>query len=106
MAQKLSYGDLVARIATNSKLTALEVEEALEVLSVIVQDTLQHGGSVDLLGIGTFSTDKKAVTFQVGQSLREIVADPSAPVVIERVPVALPGKLFYDLPAKHKVNVC
>jgi hypothetical protein len=31
MAEKLTHGDLVAKIAINSKLTAQEVEEALEV---------------------------------------------------------------------------
>ncbi len=63
MAEKLSYEDLIAAIAMNSKLTAWEIEEALEVLSVVVQKTLQDKGEVDLLGIGTFTVSEESVVF-------------------------------------------
>lgn len=109
VADQLSHGDLIAKIALNSKLTAQEVEEALEVLSVVVQSTLQGGGSVDILGIGTLSVSAdRVVTFQVGQSLRDLVSDPGINVVIERRQGMLSGRLFEagNETFSHKVNVC
>ncbi|MFF7860772.1 HU family DNA-binding protein [Pseudomonas monteilii] len=109
MAGKLTHDDLINAIALNSKLTALEVEEALEVLSVIIQSTLQSGGSVDILGVGKISASKKGkITFSAGESLRETVEDPSVKVKIERSPGMTPSELWAPgvKPYKHKVNVC
>ncbi len=107
MAEKLSHGNLVAQIALNSKLTAPEVQEALEVLGSIVQATLQAGGEVDLLGVGTFAADSKTVQFRVGQSLQSVVDDPSEPVQISRAAGIL-GTVYDPSAAtySHKVNVC
>ncbi|POF30524.1 HU family DNA-binding protein [Roseibium marinum] len=112
MAEKISHYDLIAKIAMNAKLTAAEVEEALEVLSVVIQSTLQEGGSVDLLGVGTFTAEgdekRREVHFKVGESLAEIVSEPSIKARIERQPGILSGTLFSVGPADfaHKVNVC
>lgn len=107
MVESVSHGDLVAKIALNSKLTASEVQEALEVLGSVVQATLQAGGSVDLLGVGTFAADGKTVHFRTGQSLQSILDDPSEPVQISRA-AGMSGTV-YDPTAvtySHKVNVC
>lgn len=106
MAEKLSHGDLVAKIAMNSRLTALEVEEALDVLTSVIQDTLQRGGEVELLGVGNFHSQEKSVQFDVGESLRAIVADPSVPVNLERSGVLGKADLLSIAQGKHKVNVC
>ncbi|WP_447902728.1 HU family DNA-binding protein [Pseudomonas serbica] len=109
MAGKLTHDELINAIALNSKLTAIEVEEALEVLSVIIQSTLQSGGSVDILGVGKLSASKKGkITFSAGESLKEIIEDPQIKVKIERSPGMTPGDLWSPgiKPYKHKVNVC
>lgn len=107
MAESLSHADLVAKIALNSKLTAQEVQEALEVLGSIVQATLQAGGEVDLLGVGKFVADGKTVQFRVGQSLQGVLDDPSEPVQISRA-AGISGAVYDPSAASysHKVNVC
>lgn len=107
-AKKISHDDLVNKIALNSKLTAYEVEEALEVLSVIIQDTLQAGGTIDILGVGTFSAKKGEASFKAGQSLREIISDPEKKAKIERSPGMTPTDLWSPgiKVYQHKVNVC
>lgn len=107
MPDSLSHADLIARIALNSRLTAHEVEEALEVLAVVIQENLQQRGSVDVLGLGTFSVDADSVVFVAGQSLEQAVADPASQIQIDRAPGTPPSRLYLEAePYAHKVNVC
>lgn len=107
MAEKLSHGDLVAKIAMNSRLTAFEVEQALDVLSSVVQDTLQKGGEVELLGIGNLSGENGSIQFKVGSSLHAVVSDPSIPVTLSPRTLTGQASLMGGIAqGKHKVNVC
>lgn len=110
MTDKLSHGDLVAKIAMNSRLTALEVEEALEVMSTVVQQVLRDGGSIDFRGVGALSlSSDKQVVFEPGKSLMDAIQDPEFVVRIERRPDFPRGPIMDVENAAeyvHKVNVC
>jgi nucleoid DNA-binding protein len=106
MADFMSHEELVTRICLNSRLTAPEVEEALEVLAAVIQENLQKGTSVDLLGVGRFSATDGEASFTVSESLTEIIRDQSLPVQIQR-PASPPRGTVPDIGTyKHKVNVC
>lgn len=51
---KLGKAELVAKIAESAGLTKVQADKALTAVVETIKDTLKEGGSVSLVGFGTF----------------------------------------------------
>jgi DNA-binding protein HU-beta len=51
----MNKADLVTRIAQDAEITKRQAAKALDALVHGVRETLSHGGSITLMGFGTFS---------------------------------------------------
>ena len=56
----MNKGDLIAKIATDAKISKAQAGEALESFLGAVTSTLKKGDKVTLVGFGTFSVSKRA----------------------------------------------
>jgi len=65
--------DLVAAMAVGSELTKVDSEKALNAATEAISAALKKGGSIQLIGFGTFSvSDRAARTGRNPQSGKEI----------------------------------
>jgi len=81
-------------MAEKSKLTKKDVELALKSFIETVEETLENGEKVQLVGFGTFETRKRAARIGRNPKTKEEIQIPES-----TVPVFKPGKEF-----KEKVN--
>ena len=101
--------ELAIGLALNTRLTAIEAHDAVEVLSAIIQYALQQETEVILPGVGEISVgaDGKP-TFTPDPELLSLMANKSASVKL----TGLKGLTSTDLWTagkwvfKHHVNVC
>ena len=90
----MNKSELIACMAEKSKLTKKDAEVALKALIESVQETLEKGDKVQLVGFGTFETRKRAARIGRNPRTKEEINIPES-----TVPVFKAGKEF-----KEKVN--
>lgn len=56
----MNKSELVEHIASNADISKAAAERALEAVTQAVKNTLKKGGSVALVGFGTFTVTKRA----------------------------------------------
>ena len=101
--------ELITGLALNSKFTAVELNDLLEVLGAIIQYALKNKTEVQLPGVGEFTTDAdNNVVFAPDEELTRILKDPAAVVKIKNV-IGLTNTDLWTggrWVFKHNVNVC
>lgn len=90
----MNKSELITNMAEKSKLTKKDVELALKSFIETVEETLENGEKVQLVGFGTFETRKRAARIGRNPKTKEEIQIPES-----TVPVFKPGKEF-----KEKVN--
>ena len=60
MAKKLMKGDIVNSVVEETGLTKKDASAAVEAFTKTVQDALQNGNSIGLIGFGTFEVRTRA----------------------------------------------
>lgn len=90
----MNKSELVASIADKSKLTKKETEAALKGFIESVEETLEKGDKVQLIGFGTFETRERAARTGRNPRTKEEIQIPAS-----TVPVFKAGKEF-----KEKIN--
>ncbi|AZV58800.1 HU family DNA-binding protein [Clostridium sp. AWRP] len=87
----MNKSELIAGIAEKSKLTKKDVEAALKGFIESVEETLEKGEKVQLVGFGTFETRKRAERIGRNPRTKEEIKIPES-----TVPVFKAGKEFKD----------
>ncbi|WP_027625379.1 HU family DNA-binding protein [Clostridium lundense] len=87
----MNKSELITSMAEKSKLTKKDAELALKAFIESVQDTLEKGEKVQLVGFGTFETRKRAARIGRNPKTKEEITIPES-----TVPVFKPGKEFKD----------
>ncbi|CDI48241.1 DNA-binding protein HU [Clostridium tetani 12124569] len=90
----MNKSELITSMAEKSKLTKKDAELALKVFIETVEETLETGEKVQLVGFGTFETRKRAARIGRNPKTKEEIQIPES-----TVPVFKPGKEF-----KERVN--
>ncbi|MFD3155544.1 HU family DNA-binding protein [Haloimpatiens sp. FM7330] len=90
----MNKADLITSMAEKSKLTKKDAETALKAFIESVQETLEKGEKVQLIGFGTFETRQRAERVGRNPRTKEEIIIPAS-----TVPVFKPGKEF-----KERVN--
>lgn len=83
--------ELIDYIAANADMPKAAAARALESTISAVKETLQKGGSVSLVGFGTFAVGKRAA--RVGRNPR---TGASIKIKAAKVPKFRPGKALKD----------
>ncbi|WPC44854.1 MULTISPECIES: HU family DNA-binding protein [Clostridium] len=89
--KKVNKSELIASIAEKSKLTKKDVEVVLKGFIESVEETLEKGDKVQLVGFGTFETRKRAARVGRNPRTKEEIEIPES-----TVPVFKAGKEFKD----------
>lgn len=87
----MNKSDLIAKMAEKSKLTKKDAEAALKALIESVEEALEKGDKVQLVGFGTFETRKRAERIGRNPRTKEEIKIPES-----IVPVFKAGKEFKD----------
>ncbi|WP_125154108.1 HU family DNA-binding protein [Clostridium rectalis] len=90
----MNKSELITSMAEKSKLTKKDVELALKSFIESVEEALECGEKVQLVGFGTFETRKRAARIGRNPKTKEEINIPES-----TVPVFKPGKEF-----KERVN--
>ncbi|MFL0195146.1 HU family DNA-binding protein [Clostridium sp. WILCCON 0269] len=90
----MNKSELIVGIAEKSKLTKKDAEAALKGFIESVEETLERGEKVQLVGFGTFETRKRAARIGRNPRTKEEITIPES-----TVPVFKAGKEF-----REKVN--
>ena len=90
----MNKAELITSMAEKSKLTKKDAEAALKAFIESVEEALENGERVQLVGFGTFETRERAAREGRNPSTKEIIKIPAS-----TVPVFKAGKEF-----KEKVN--
>jgi DNA-binding protein HU-beta len=83
--------ELIERIAMNADISKAAATRALESTIGAVKDTLKKGGSVSLVGFGTFAVGKRAA--RIGRNPR---TGDAIKIKAAKVPKFRPGKALKD----------
>jgi hypothetical protein len=101
--------EIITALALNTRFTAIELNDLVEVLGAVIQYALKTRTEVILPGVGELKvSDKGTVQFIPDPELERIVSNPDQPVQIKN----LMGLTNTDLWTggrwvfKHNVNVC
>ncbi|WP_330655597.1 HU family DNA-binding protein [Clostridium tyrobutyricum] len=89
--KKVNKSELIASISEKSNLTKKDAEAALKGFIQSVEDTLEQGDKVQLVGFGTFETRKRAARIGRNPRTKEEITIPES-----TVPVFKAGKEFKD----------
>ncbi|WP_209703199.1 HU family DNA-binding protein [Clostridium algifaecis] len=89
--RKVNKSELIASISEKSKLTKKDAEAALKGFIQSVEETLENGDKVQLVGFGTFETRKRAARVGRNPRTKEEINIPES-----TVPVFKAGKEFKD----------
>lgn len=105
--QPFTKSEIAIAIAANSNFTAHDAEDIIEVISAVIQKSIQDGNTVDFLGLGIISASEGKINFEASEILNKIVKDPEAQIKILNVRGMLPTDLWTNLASiyKHRVNV-
>ena len=90
----MNKAELITKIAEKSQLTKKDAEVALKAFVESVQEALENGEKVQLVGFGTFETRERAAREGRNPRTKEVINIPASVV-----PVFKAGKEF-----KEKVN--
>ncbi|MCR6515034.1 MAG: HU family DNA-binding protein [Clostridium sp.] len=90
----MNKAELITSIAEKSNLTKKDAELALKALIESVEEALENGEKVQLVGFGTFETRERAARQGRNPRTKEVIEIPAS-----TVPVFKAGKEF-----KEKVN--
>jgi DNA-binding protein HU-beta len=83
--------DLINSIAEHAKLSKADAGKALDALTTTISDTLKAGGSISLVGFGSFEVKERAErTGRNPQTGQEIT------IAAAKVPVFKAGKTLKD----------
>ncbi|OOM82051.1 MULTISPECIES: HU family DNA-binding protein [Clostridium] len=87
----MNKAELITSMAEKSKLTKKDAELALKALIESVEETLEKGEKVQLVGFGTFETRERAAREGRNPRTKEVIKIPAT-----TVPVFKAGKEFKD----------
>ena len=90
----MNKAELITSMAEKSQLTKKDAETALKAFIDSVQEALENGEKVQLVGFGTFETRERAAREGRNPRTKEVISIPASVV-----PVFKAGKEF-----KEKVN--
>lgn len=90
----MNKAELITKMAEKSQLTKKDTEAALKAFVESVQEALENGEKVQLVGFGTFETRERAAREGRNPRTKEVISIPASVV-----PVFKAGKEF-----KEKVN--
>ena len=90
----MNKAELITKMAEKSQLTKKDAETALKAFVESVQEALENGDKVQLVGFGTFETRERAAREGRNPRTKEVISIPASVV-----PVFKAGKEF-----KEKVN--
>ncbi|MGL4989679.1 MAG: HU family DNA-binding protein [Sarcina sp.] len=90
----MNKAELIASMAQKSQLTKKDAEMALKSFIESVQETLESGDKVQLVGFGTFETRERAAREGRNPRTKEVISIPAS-----KAPVFKAGKEF-----KERVN--
>ena len=87
----MNKAELITSMAEKSKLTKKDAELALKALIESVEESLEKGEKVQLVGFGTFETRERAAREGRNPRTKEVIKIPAT-----TVPVFKAGKEFKD----------
>ena len=87
----MNKAELITSMAEKSKLTKKDAELALKALIESVEESLEKGEKVQLVGFGTFETRDRAAREGRNPRTKEVISIPAT-----TVPVFKAGKEFKD----------
>ncbi|ACD23926.1 HU family DNA-binding protein [Clostridium botulinum] len=87
----MNKAELITSMAEKSKLTKKDAELALKSFIESVEEALESGEKVQLVGFGTFETRERAAREGRNPRTKEVINIPAT-----TVPVFKPGKEFKD----------
>ena len=87
----MNKAELITSMAEKSQLTKKDAESALKAFIDSVQEALESGEKVQLIGFGTFETRERAAREGRNPSTKETITIPAS-----TVPVFKAGKEFKD----------
>ena len=87
----MNKAELITSMAEKSQLTKKDAESALKAFIDSVQEALESGEKVQLIGFGTFETRERAAREGRNPRTKETITIPASPV-----PVFKAGKEFKD----------
>ena len=87
----MNKAELITSMAEKSKLTKKDAELALKALIESVEESLEKGEKVQLVGFGTFETRERAAREGRNPRTKELIQIPAT-----TVPVFKAGKEFKD----------
>lgn len=90
----MNKAELITKMAEKSQLTKKDAETALKAFVESVQEALENGEKVQLVGFGTFETRERAAREGRNPRTKEVIK-----IAASTVPVFKAGKEF-----KEKVN--
>ena len=90
----MNKAELITKMAEKSQLTKKDAETALKAFVESVQEALENGEKVQLVGFGTFETRERAAREGRNPRTKETISIPAS-----TVPVFKAGKEF-----KERVN--
>lgn len=87
----MNKSDLTNSIAEHAKLTKVDASKALDALTKTIADTLKAGGTVTLVGFGSFEVKERA-----GRTGRNPQTGQEITIAAARVPAFKAGKTLKD----------
>ena len=88
-AVRLNKNDVVSRMAEQGEMTKTAAEKALNIFTSIVNQALNEGDSIALLGFGTFTTSNRSARTGRHPGTGEIIKIPATTVPVFRAGKAL-----------------
>ena len=87
----MNKSELIERMASDADISKAAAERALESFTTSVQSTLKKGGSVTLVGFGSWSVTKRAA-----RTGRNPKTGESIKIKARKAPKFTPGKAFKE----------
>lgn len=87
----MNKSELIERMASDADISKAAAERALESFTTSVQSTLKKGGSVTLVGFGSWSVTKRAARTGRNPKTGEAIK-----IKARKAPKFSPGKAFKD----------
>ena len=87
----MNKSEMIERMASDADISKAAAERALESFTTSVQSTLKKGGSVTLVGFGSWSVTKRAA-----RTGRNPKTGESIKIKARKAPKFTPGKAFKD----------
>jgi DNA-binding protein HU-beta len=87
----MNKSELIERMASDADISKAAAERALESFTTSVQSTLKKGGSVTLVGFGSWSVTKRAARTGRNPKTGEAIK-----IKARKAPKFAPGKAFKD----------